>query len=369
MGHGTSTTLSALPADHQLAVLRHELANVLNGILGMAEVLAGSGLNAEQRQWLCAISSSGQQMQSLISSMLADTAFTVPGQLPSDTRIDGVQLLEQVLISNTPAALARGNRLFLVTPPNLARRWSADPCLLRQILENLVGNAIKFAANSVITIEAAPVTPGIDGRYSLCLRVCDSGPGFDPAMARRIFTAYAQWGEPQADRPDSRGLGLHICKELVKTMQGAITCANREAGGASFEVTLPDVLSAKTGRSAVSRSALLKRICCFLDLTDTLQRSVEGFLARLGVRCIESPESCPDRALCLAISEKETSTAGAIPGLVLTPQVAKGAPLPVKTIESPVLESRLGQVLLELALEWQRLALRSENPGSTPTRR
>lgn len=339
-----------------MAVLRHELANALNGMLGMTEVLAGSRLTVEQRQWLCAIASSGRQMQSLIGSGLPDRALPSPNALKSSSRIDGVQLLEQVLISNTPAALARGNHLLLIMSPGLARQWSVNACLLRQVLENLVANAIKFTVDGVITIQAVSVTPDDGGRKSLRLMVRDSGPGFDPAEAQRIFTAYAQLGERQADRPESRGLGLHICKELVRTLRGSISCANRAAGGASFEVVLPGVLPSEKAPPDVVGSVLLERLCCRLDLTNPLRRSVEGFLSRLGVRLVKSMASLPDTKLCLAITEKNASTAGVTPGLLLTPYASRGKAPPVKAIEVPVLESRLGRVLLELALEWHRLA-------------
>ncbi|MBT8049057.1 MAG: HAMP domain-containing histidine kinase [Gammaproteobacteria bacterium] len=362
MGHNLGISFPVIPANHDVAVLGHELANVLNGILGMAELLGNSGLSAEQQRWLGAIENSGRQMQALIQSVNpASAARAESGNRSSPSRVDGVELVEQVLISHTPAARSRKNRLLMLTHPDLSRHWFLDACLIRQVLDNLVGNAIKFTSSGVICIEAAAVPGKNSGRESLCLRVSDSGPGVDAAAAQRIFTAYAQLGGMRSGPPESRGLGLYICRKLVKAMQGCISCSSPEGGGALFEVIVPEVLGAGTRPPAGPRSKLLTQIFCQLNVSGSMGRSVSGFLARLGIRCGEDTEGLSGAVCCLVISEDPRSAAVGSPGLLLSPLTGHGQAPECKALEAPVLESSLGRLLLEFALEWRMLALRNEN--------
>jgi hypothetical protein len=143
-GHKGGFPSTIFPDDHSVAMLGHELGNVLNGLLGMAELLGDSGLSAEQDRWLTAIEHSGRQMQSLISTVRFIEGGAGLNIVPRKRRADGMELLEQVIISHTPAARLRNYRLILVMEPGLPRHWYCDACLVRQLLDNLVGNAIKF---------------------------------------------------------------------------------------------------------------------------------------------------------------------------------------------------------------------------------
>ncbi len=129
-------TSTVFPDDHQLAILGHELCNVLNGLLGMAELLGNSGLTAEQGRWLRAIVHSGKQMESLIRPGRFFRTANQTVCLPHPARVDGLELLEQVIISHTPAARVRKNRLFLVVHPGsaqaLALRCLSGPAIARQ---------------------------------------------------------------------------------------------------------------------------------------------------------------------------------------------------------------------------------------------
>lgn len=345
--------------DHRLNLLCHELGNVLNGLLGMAELLGESGLDIRQERLLRAIEQSGRQMQSLVNSYSHAFRSGAPQFRPCMNRVDGVELLEQVIISHLPAANAKQNRLLLVTDSEMPRHWYCDSCLVRQILDNLVGNAVKFTAGGEIVVEAA-AAPEIGD--TLLFRVSDNGPGMDEETASRVFEPYQRGNGQHGDGPGNLGLGLYLAQRIVRAMKGRISCSSGRSGGSCFEITLPGALMVSEVSPPVLRSALLARIFVILDLEHALGRSVRGFLGRLGVRSsnVRASAMNPDgRRLVVVISEAN-SDADFPARLLLAPADPS---LDRRVLESPVLESSLGLLLLELALEWRGLQFRNGKPG------
>jgi two-component system sensor histidine kinase BarA len=358
--------VTVYPDDHNVVVLGHELGNVLNGLLGMAELLGESGLNAEQDRWLKAIQHSGRQMQSLIQAVRLFQGESGLNIVQRKSRVDGMEILEQVVTSHTPAARSRRNRLLLVTDPGLPRYWHCDSCLVRQLLDNVVGNAIKFTNAGEVVIEVASTTAaGVAGEM-LEIRITDTGPGFETTDPKHIFGAYQRGRSTRSDKPGDRGLGLFICRKIVLAMNGRISCFSPKEGGARFEIVLPEALIFRETHLPHVRSSLLERIRCQLKLRNPLRRSVENFLDRLGVRWSNHPPSAPDSSghgFVIVISNPERPADEHVPGLLLTPQTSPGPALHSRTLEAPVLESNLGKLLLEIALQWRGLRIRNENPG------
>jgi hypothetical protein len=365
-GHENGIPSTDFPDDHNLLVLGHELGNVLNGLLGMAELLGDSGLTVEQGRWLRAIEVSGRQMESLIRTVWRPDKAGRPGIAPRCERVDGIDLLEQVVISHTPAARSRNNQLFLVAEPRLSRYWRVDDCLVRQLLDNLVGNAIKFTRSGEIVIEAEPAE--VDGKPGGAIRliVSDSGPGFDGPVTEHIFRAYHRCSDAGEESAGNRGLGLYICRSIAMAMRGQITSVSPEGGGARFEVVLPGALSIEKPGQSMLCSTLLEQVQCQLRLGSALRRSVANFLARLGVQFSDREINPPGESFVLVISETPRQLTGQPPSLLFTPHSGCGVAPHRKILEAPLLESTLGAMLLEMALEWRSLVLRNENPGSIP---
>lgn len=351
-----------LPDDLEIAILGHELNNVLSGILGMAELLSESNLTAEQQRWLGAIEHSGWQMQSLIRTVQ-------PTIVPYATRFDGVELLEHVMVSHAPAARSRKNRLLLIVHSKLARYWFLDACLVRQLLDNLVGNAIKFTCGGDVMIEVEPVAANGGDEEALLFRISDTGSGFDMAAIQHIFQAYTRCISSPEHASDGCGLGLYICRNIVRAMNGRISCSSPAHGGACFEITLPGALCGGKTPIPVFRSDLFTQIRCELDLANPMRRSVKGFLDRLGVRHIKPSRQLSDKVLVLNISEVPQQPSGSSSGLILTPRGGPGVISEARVLDAPVLESSLGRLLLELTLELRSPAIRNENPGSVPAQR
>lgn len=369
-GHKYSHSIPELSDYQGVAVLGHELGNVLHGLLGMAELLGESGLSPEQCRWLRAIELSGRQMASLIQSAWPRESATLHGIVTQADPVDGVEILEQVVISHIPAARTGNNRLILVLDPGLPRYWRQDACRVRQLLDNLVGNAIKFTQAGDIVIEAA--YEDIDGQRdgAIRLRVSDTGPGLEATLAEQMFEARNLIDDAGAAESSRRGLGLQICQSIAVSMDGRITCSSPDGGGAQFEVLLPGIASAPAVPEF--RSVLLERVRCELKLEKTLRKSVATFLMRLGVRFFDAGTeglASPGQDLVLVISEVQQHLSVSQPCLLVTPCPQPGIQPRQRVLESPLLESSLASLLLEIALEWRSLSLRNENPGSAPRQR
>jgi hypothetical protein len=253
-----------------------------------------------------------------------------------------------------------------VTDPGLPRYWHCDSCLVRQLLDNVVGNAIKFTNAGEVVIEVASIPSAGAAGEMLEIRISDTGPGFEAIDPKHIFEAYQRGRSSRGDKPGDRGLGLFICRKIVLAMNGRISCFSPKGGGARFEIVLPEALIFRETYPSHVRSSLLERIRCQLKLRNPLRRSVENFLDRLGVHWSNQPPSAPDsfdRGFVVVISNPARTADEHVHGLLLTPQTNPGPALHSRTLDAPVLESTLGRLLLEIALQWRGLRIRNENPG------
>ncbi|MDT8319061.1 MAG: HAMP domain-containing sensor histidine kinase [Xanthomonadales bacterium] len=357
------------PDEHRRAILSHEVGTVLNGLLGMADVLARSGLNGEQSNWLNAIQESGLQLQRLVESF-AMTAGTEDWPTARIKKFDGDALIEQLLRSHTPAALAKGNRLVLIYDPLLPRRWYGDPCGVRQLLDNLLSNAIRHTSSGLVVLETSVLTAAGQHGAGIHFSVTDTGSGIRVAEAGRIFEAYRQSQSGVSAEPGGRGLGLHICERIVATMQGRIWTETPRAAGACFRVSLPSMLIDGELREHAPKSVLFEPLHCFLALRDPMLKSVRGMLRRLGIRCCEEESANsglgaePER-LCIRVLETHSGIGAAGYRLRFEP-LAPADPaviLTARSLTAPVLVSTLAPALMAMVLEWRQAVAISERPG------
>jgi two-component sensor histidine kinase len=329
-----------------VAELDHEIGNVVNGLLGMARLVRDSGLTAEQEYWLKAIEQSGRQLGRLIEAFRQHGASGDWPVIVQRTRLDGVDLLEQILISHAPAARAGGNQLLLSVSQRLSRSWRADPCLLRQVLDNLLSNAIKFTRGGSVVLEAAVQRGDPAARGTLVLTVSDSGPGIDEEVGLRMFEAYQRG--PGAS---GRGLGLSICRNIVLAMGAEITWSSPGQGGACFELRLPDVVE-QGAKASLPAPRLLRSLHCRLRLTGALLGSVAAMLSRLGVRwSLEGAAGARLGETHILIEQAPAGPANPGPNLLLRAVDPAGATPGVRRLRAPILECTLGPKLLQMALE------------------
>lgn len=231
MGQTSSGENTAGLAVREISVLRHELLNVLLGLTGMARLLHGSGLTAEQREWIEAMDRSVEQAAYLVHAAASWERCGVAERRPPP-EFNGIRLLEQVVLAHTPAAQSKGLSLRLSCSPGLPARWRGELGLLRQLLDNLLGNAVKFTDHGEVAVSARVGREG-----SILLAVRDTGPGVRPTELKRIFEARERGSSGQG-KPGS-GLGLWLSRRIVERMGGEISCHPAPDGGAEFRVSLP----------------------------------------------------------------------------------------------------------------------------------
>lgn len=219
-----------------LAVMSHEVRTPLNGILGMTELLQDTPLDPVQREYVEAIRTSNHHLSSLINDVLDLSKIEADRLDLEQVPFDLVQELEEV--ASPVATVARGKGLSLVCdlPGGLPTPVLGDPTRLRQVVLNLLNNAVKFTREGTVALRVTCVTLE---PLRLQIEVEDSGMGIPEAMQARVFEPFRQ-GDASTNREfGGTGLGLAICRRLVERMGGTIRFTSQAGVGTRFLVELP----------------------------------------------------------------------------------------------------------------------------------
>jgi PAS domain S-box-containing protein len=215
-----------------LAVMSHEIRTPMNGILGMAQAMAADPLPEAQRARLEIISESGEALLAILNDIL-DLSKVEAGKLEIEVvPFDLGRLLTSLSATFAATAGDRGLRLD-VELGSAAGVYEGDPTRLRQILSNLISNALKFTAEGGVSLKARRA-----GQV-LTIEVIDTGHGMDAEVLGRIFTPFAQADSSTTRRFGGTGLGLSIVRELAVRMGGDVAVTSRPGVGSRFAVTLP----------------------------------------------------------------------------------------------------------------------------------
>ncbi|WP_119719104.1 hybrid sensor histidine kinase/response regulator [Cognatilysobacter tabacisoli] len=236
-------TQASLAKTRFLATLGHEVRTPMTGVLGMSELLLATELDGRQRGYVRSIHAAGEHLVRLVNDAL-DLARIESGKLElSDEPIDLFALVDEVVALMAPLARQRGLAFEREVAADGPRDVRGDPARLRQILMNLVGNAIKFTERGTVTLRLAPGATG-----GVRLEVVDTGPGLNEEHKVRLFRRFEQAdGARTAARYGGSGLGLAICQELAAAMGGTIAVDSAVGHGTRFAVDLPlPVLSRET---------------------------------------------------------------------------------------------------------------------------
>ena len=355
--------IAASSKSNFLASMSHEIRTPMNGILGMVDLMKRSPLSEDQKEMVATIQDSGKALLSLINDIL-DISKIEAGRielesLPSDL----AEVSESALEVISANAAKHQQSLILIQDPALPSNLLLDGLRLRQILVNLVGNAIKFsplAAEIVVRIEKLERQVG--DYCDVLIRVIDQGIGLSAEAQANIFADFAQAEKSTSRIYGGTGLGLAICRRLVEVMQGRIEVISQLGQGAEFQIQLrllesPDVAPE---RGAVDLSGV---DIFYVSASERSFESISGVLTPLGANChaVVDPINL-ERSLALdAISTR--------PVVILSDRFSRPEQEAIyRRVEANPLPQKVGWVFFSagrgqrLRLVNERLALISSNP-------
>lgn len=214
-----------------LANMSHEVRTPLSAIVGMSDALGTAALSPEEGSMLGVIQRSAQRLQGLVDDLLLHARIQ-EGRLPiHPSEVDIRQLVEDVVQVHGNAASAKGVAVIARTE-EAPERWTTDPLRVHQVMDNLVGNAVKFTPQGTVVVEA-----DVEDGY-LRISVTDTGPGIAPEDVQRVFERFERAVSNEQDEAGA-GLGLAITRRLIDLLGGSITVQSTPGKGTRFAVRLP----------------------------------------------------------------------------------------------------------------------------------
>jgi PAS domain S-box-containing protein len=265
-----------------LAIMSHEIRTPMNGVLGLLDVLAHSRLSDYQAELLSAVRDSATNLLTIIDEIL-DFSRLDAGRMTIELKPMSVaDAVEGLCIALNPTAANKDVELSLFISPEVPPKVMSDSIRLRQVLCNLIGNAIKFSANQAeckgevsVRVEVAEADP-----LQLAFSISDNGIGMSREIMDKLFTPFTQADASTTRRFGGTGLGLAISRRLVEMMNGRITVQSTPGVGTTFTVIQP--FEAVEGEPIRMPQELAGISCLVIDSSEIRSSDLHAYLAHAG---------------------------------------------------------------------------------------
>ncbi|MFG1923854.1 ATP-binding protein [Cryptosporangium sp. NPDC048952] len=329
-----------------LADMGHEIRNPLNSVIGFAELLGETELTSEQVDYLTPIRAAGDHLRSLMDDLL-DFSKLEAGHFTFECiSFDLITCVEDALAIVAPQAASKEVGLAAVFTPDTPVKACGDPTRLRQILVNLLVNAVKFTAEGHVWVELDTRRTGRN-RACLAFGAHDTGIGIAPDALERIFVPFGQADVSTTRRFGGTGLGLSIARELSQRMDGELTVTSELGIGSTFTSTVsmdvgPASLTDPDDRPLAGRTVLIAHG------EKVTERALRTHLVSWGATVRTEPGPADP---AFAVVDADACVAPGVPRVVVAPLTARRAADPTETDIAAVLHSPVRRAQLRAAVD------------------